>query len=201
MATVSWDVMVPMLAPFVPGTPDASMRTALAQSTNEFLSKTHLWRSHLDPQVVTAGTTEVELYADGVIESIIMASFGPVRLTQTDLRLTLNAVDRQSTPTHFWMIDDSILRLYPSPDADGELNVYAALKTSRTASGVESWIYETWADALVDGAVARLSQIPGKSWTDQQMSDEHRLRFARAMDDARVRDYQQINLRVRPQHF
>ena len=58
-----------------------------------------------------------------------------------------------------------------------------------------------WGEALVDGAIWQMARIPSKPWSDVQMATEHKSRFDRAIANARNRDLQQINLRVKPRAF
>lgn len=201
MATVAWDTMFPLLAPYLPAVPDAVMRSALAASAADFLGRTHLWRQVLDPIITAPGESEYELYADAVIESVLTLRHENVVLRPVDPRKNAVFDSPSGTPLRYWMVGDTTVRLYPAPDKTGKLECYAALKPSRTASGVESWVYETWADALADGAIWQLARIPSKPWSDAQMALEHKTRFDRAIVNARTRDLQQINLRVQGRAF
>lgn len=174
------------------------MRSMLAASTAEFLALTHLWRELLDLQVTEVNMPTYELFSPDVIESVLWVTLDGQLLTPTDVRFAPpSLIDMEGRPTHYWLVDDKTLRLFPSPDAVYNLRVMVALKPSRTAIGVADWVYETWADAIVSGAIHRLAQIPDKTWTDQQLAAEHRLRFERAVSNAVTRDLRQINLRVR----
>jgi hypothetical protein len=80
------------------------------------------------------------------------------------------------------------------------MTVTAVLKPSRTASGVEDWIYETFADVLVSGTVAQVAMIPGKDWTSPDLAMMHKGLYERAITQARIRDMRGVPMgaRMRP---
>jgi hypothetical protein len=79
--------------------------------------------------------------------------------------------------------------------------VYAVLKPNRAGTGVEDWIYETWADTIVSGAIAQLAMIPNKEWTDVSLAAMHKGMFERAITTARTRDFRGVKLSVRQRPF
>lgn len=198
MARVSWDKLLPLLAPHIPGVPEVSMRQALAASAAEFLGRTHLWREQLDPQTVTPGEATYTLFADAVVESILWARLDGSDLYPTDVRVVPALPVAPGRPTHYWRASDTAITLYPTPNAPGELDALVALKPTRSASGIEDWIYETWADTIVDGAIWNLANIPHKSWSNLERAQYHKARFDRAAVNARVRDVRQVPQRI---HF
>ena len=197
MARASWDRFLPLLAPHVPGVPEVSMRQALATSAADFLGRTHLWREQLDPQDTIPGESEYTLYADAVIESVVRVRVGGAEVRATDVRAVPSIQVSDGRPTHYWRASDTAIRLYPTPDAVMSLDALVALKPARTANGVEGWIYETWADDIVDGAIWHLARIPHKSWTNHDLAQLHKIRFDRAIANARVRDVRHLDQCVR----
>ena len=71
------------------------------------------------------------------------------------------------------------------------------LKPNRSGTGVEDWIYETFADNIVSGAIAQLAMIPGKEWSDIAMAGMHKGLYERAITNARIRDFRGVHLMVR----
>jgi len=194
----NWDKFLPILTPFLPRAPEVSMRSALAASAAEFLALTHLWRETLDTQFTVKGAAEYELSGSAIIESVLWVSVGGSQLTATDSRFAPpGLLAMEGKPTHYWMVNDTSVRLFPIPDTEYGVSISVALKPSRAATGVDDWVYESWADAIVSGAVHRLAQIPEKDWTDQKLAAEHRGRFERAVANAMARDLRQINLSAR----
>jgi hypothetical protein len=179
-----------------------TLRTALASAAQDFLAQTHLWRELLTPIQTVEDEAEYPLVGSAVIESVLWVLLEGTEITATDPRLVSKGVlARVGRPSNFWIVDDTTLRLTPIPDAVYTLDVAVALKPSRTATGVPDWVYETWADALVDGAVWKLASIPNKHWSDDQRAMFHKIRFDRAIANARTRDLRQIDLHVQMRAF
>lgn len=196
MAT-TWDTIIPLLSPDLPGCPDATLKTALAAVAADFCARTHIWRETLDRQYTIPNIAEYDIEGDAVIEAPLWVVCNDHTLTHTDARL-VNKEDMSSKgePSMFWVVNDRAIRLFFIPDKKMTLDVTVALKPSRSATGVEDWIYETWADALVSGAIWRLAKVPGKLWSSPEMATAHRLMYEQAVTNARIRDYRTVPLQV-----
>jgi hypothetical protein len=178
------------------------MRLHLAAAAADFLAETHLWREAIEQEATVVGQADYELFGSAVIESVLWLTLDATTLDATDPRLLDKAqLSYTGKPQRYWVVDDTIIRLHPIPDAVYTLSGTVALKPARTATGVPSWLYETWADALVDGAIWRISRIPGKSWTSMELAALAKQRFDRAKANAKTRDLRQIELRVQPVSF
>lgn len=202
MLQVSLDELFPLLAPHLPGVPDATMRLHLAAAAAEFLAETHLWREPFDETTTLAGTPDYQLFSVAPIESVLWLKAGDTTLTHTDPRLLdKSLLERTGTPQGFSIKAPDVVILHPTPDAEYLLSGECALKISRSSTTLPAWLYETWADALVDGAIWRIASIPGKDWTALDLAMVRRQRFDRAKANAKTRDLRQIGLRVQPARF
>lgn len=198
MATTTWDDMIPSLAPFVSGAPDITMRDALQASATNFLSQTHLWRDEFDPFETKAGDSTYELYAEAAIEMVDWVKVNDTVLNHTDIRLIdKRRLDDDGRPRDFWVVEDRKIRLHPIPNKSYTISGGVVLKPSRRSRGVDEWLASVWQDAIVDGAIHRLAQIPNKGWSNPQLAQYHKQLHDRAIANAKVRDYQGVNLRVR----
>jgi hypothetical protein len=138
------------------------------------------------------------LDADAVVEDVISVVHNEAPLTRSDLRLIgAEKLSEVGEPREYWVQADQSIRIFPTPEERTTLKVYAVLKPSRSGTGVEDWIYETWADTLVSGVVARLAMIPNKEWTDVAMATSQKATYERAITTARVRDFRGVRLMVR----
>ncbi len=198
----SWDDLLPLVSPYLQGAPDMSVKTALSRAAVKFLEQTHLWREEIGPFETVVGEAEIALSASATIESVLWAKLGAYPLIHTDARFASPTVlTRQGRPTHFYIVNDTRLRLHPIPDAVYSVSLAVALKPLLDDDFVEDWITDTWADALVDGAVWYLASIPNKHWSDASLARDSKARFDRAIANAKARDLRQINLRVRMRGF
>jgi hypothetical protein len=194
----TWDDFLPLLSPHLNECPNATMKEYLAIVASDFFARTYLWREQIDAIYVAAGAVEYDLDADAVVEDVISVIHNDLPLDRTDLRLidTQN-LGQTGDPREFWVNADRSIFISPVPEKRTVFKVYAVLKPSRTGCGVQDWIYETWADTLVSGTVARLAMIPNKEWTDVAMATSQKATYERAITTARIRDFRGINLMVR----
>jgi hypothetical protein len=194
----TWDDFLPLLSPHLSGCPNVTMKQYLGIVASDFFARTYLWRDQIDTIYATTGVVEYDLDGEAVIEDVISVVLNESTLDRTDLRLVATQnLGQIGEPREFWVKADRSIVLFPTPEENVQLKVYAVLKPSRTATGVEDWIYETWADTLVSGVVARLAMIPNKEWTDVATATSQKAMYERAVTNARIRDFRGINLQVR----
>lgn len=200
MAT--WAAFHSLILPETPGCPEVTVNSALAASAAEFCAETHIWRETLDPFDTEADEALYDLDASAVVESVPQLVVDGRELGHVDIRL-LDPTRLTDTgiPSHFWVQDDRSVRLFPIPDGVYPVVATVTLKPSRSARQVPDWIFETFADGIVSGALWRLLRIPGKEWTNVDLAGAHKALFEKAVVEARVRDYRHVPLRVRPHSF
>lgn len=194
-----WDDFIPLISPHLPGCPNASMRLYLASVASDFFARTYLWRDQIIAITVTPDVIEYDLDTDtGIVEDVISVVYNEQTLTRTDLRLIgAEKLAETGEPREFWVQADNSIRVFPIPEAATTLKVYAVLKPSRSGTGVENWIYETFADTIVSGAIAQLAMTPGKEWSDINLAGMHKGLYERAITNARIRDFRGVDLMVR----
>jgi hypothetical protein len=174
------------------------MKEYLGIVAADFFARTYLWREQIDAIYVAVNQVDYDLDSDAVVEDVISVVHNETPLTRTDLRLIdTEKLSEVGEPREYWVQADQSIRIFPTPEERTTLKVYAVLKPSRSGTGVEDWIYETWADTLVSGVVARLAMIPNKEWTDVAMASNQKLMFERAITNARIRDFRGVRMMVR----
>lgn len=194
-----WDDFLPLMSPHLPGCPNASMRLYLASTAADFFARTYLWREQISGITVVTGAVDYDLDPDtGLVENVISVVYGEAPLTRTDLRLIgAEKLSETGEPREYWIQADNSIRIFPIPEERSSLKVYAVLKPNRSGIGVEDWIYETFADTIVSGAIAQLAMIPGKEWSDVALAGMHKGLYERAITNARIRDFRGVHLMVR----
>lgn len=200
----TWDDFLPLLTPLVPGVPDATAKTYLAQAAADFFARTYLWREELDPITLQSGVAVYDLGVSirgAVIEDVrsvtMDGSSVPLVRVLPDV-VPAGHTDIAGSPTHYWMVGDTAIGVYPTPDRRFVLRLTGVLKTSRAATQVDDWIYETWADALAHGAASRILNIPGKEWSSPTLAAEYSARFEKAIVGARVRANRSTAITIHP---
>jgi len=199
---IAWETFHPLITPEVSGCPTASVDFALTHAATEFCDRTHLWREYLDPEETQEDEPEYKLIGSGVIAAVTDVAIDGCSLRHLHFNdVPPERVQDRGRPRGFLLVNDDTIRLFPVPDAEYLFTAQVVLKPSKTARGVEDFLYESYADILIDGALYRLRRIPDKEWTNLQLAELNRLNFERGLAKARVRDYRKIPLRVKPVYF
>lgn len=194
-----WADFLPLLAPHLPGCPDPSLKLYLASTASDFFARTYLWREQIDALYIAPNVVDYDLSADtGLVEDVISVVYNETALERTDLRLIgAERLSETGEPREYWVQADNTIRVFPTPTERTSLKVFAVLKPNRAGTGVEDWIYETFADTIVSGAIAQLAMIPGKEWSDVSLAGMHKGLYERAVTNARIRDFRGVPRMVR----
>lgn len=202
MATAVWSKFYPLVLPNVPNCPTITVDQELAAVCADFCARTHIWRGSVEAQNTTANESTYPINDCAVIESVLWLLVDGDKLVHTDARqMRQEDFDRTGKPTHFWVVADTQVRLFPIPDDTYEITGELAFKPSRASRGIENWIYETWADAIVSGVLWKLCSIPGKEWSNIDLAMMHKAIFEKAIAQARIRDYRNVPLTVAMRPF
>lgn len=111
--------------------------------------------------------------------------------------------DRAGMPRYFNETDPGSISLYPRPDAVYTLNVRAALRPLRTATSVDSQLFEDWVEAITSGALARLFAVPG-DLLNPVLAKYHAGNFQQFVDRAQLqasRGRTRATLSITPVHI
>jgi hypothetical protein len=198
----TWDEFLPLVIPHLPGCPNASIKTYLALTAREFFEKTYLWQDDIDAIYLAPNQVEYDLDAHAEVEDVLAVVLDKEQLDRTEFRLIpFERRDEIGSPRMYWIHADRTIRVFPTPDKRAVMKVSAVLKPARNAAGVEDWIYDTWADTLVNGVISRLAIMPGKEWTDVNLAAMHKALFEQAVVKTRIREYRGVQLKVRQRPF
>ncbi len=198
----TWDDFLPLITPHLPGCPNASIKTYLALTARDFFTKTYLWQDDIDAIYLAVNQVEYDLDAEAEVEDVLAVVLDKQQLDRTEFRLIpFERRDEIGSPRLYWIHSDRTIRVFPIPDKRAVMKVSAVLKPARDATGVEDWIYATWADILVNGAVAQLAIMPGKEWSDMNLATMHKALYEQAVTKTRIREYRGVQLTVRQRPF
>jgi hypothetical protein len=198
----TWDDFLPLITPHLPGCPNASIKTYLALTARDFFTKTYLWQDDIDAIYLAVNQVEYDLDAEAEVEDVLAVVLDKQQLDRTEFRLIpFERRDEIGPPRMYWIHSDRTIRVFPTPDKRAVMKVSAVLKPARDATGVEDWIYATWADILVNGTVAQLAIMPGKEWSDMNLATMHKALYEQAVTKTRIREYRGVQLTVRQRPF
>lgn len=205
MSTVLWDDVLPLITPELTTCPEATIKEYLPIVASDFFRRTHLWRVNLDDGNTIANQASYDIASplfDAVIESVQWLKVDDKKLTHTDERLVNpEYLDRTGQPTHFWVENDTAVRLFYTPDQVWTLRGEVVVKPKRTARGIPGWVYETWIDTIVSGTIYRLCRIRNKDWSDPEFAALHKNLYEQGVTDSRIRDLRGVHLQVRMRNF
>jgi hypothetical protein len=165
----------------VPATPQL-IENAVTIALGRFLRGSTAWRLRAT-FTAEAGKAEFDLSAltdDGLIftaiEMRVVGAADPIGATTVrdlDRRVPAwrNATARE--PVAFVAPHEPhLVRFYPVPDEDVEIEVELALYCSQASTEIPDWIGEMYRQELVEGACGVLYRIHNKPWTDLKLSKD-----------------------------
>lgn len=95
---------------------------------------------------------------------------------------------KQTRPEVYHLVVDdtgTYFRLVGIPRVGYDTLAYMLrVKPSRTSTGFDTWVFDSYYKAIAYGAVARLLSIPKKEWTDLVSSAMYAARYETAVTDA-----------------
>jgi hypothetical protein len=197
MAIVTYDTYVPELQPYVPGCPRPTIINALQRTGWAFFTGSlayRLWVPAFDLTISTTSYVIPGLPTETEVTQITtMYSQGvPVNEVTHEQFFALDPEWPSKTGTNpQWftaLTDISTFNIIPIPEATvaDAFNLQVALAPTLTATGVEQAFFEQWKDGLIDGALSRLMEMPGKTWTDVKGAATRQARYIAEMAQARA---------------
>lgn len=93
---------------------------------------------------------------------------------------------QKGQPVNYIQPNPDQIRVYAIPDDAYNLYINAALKPSRSASGIPDALFNAYYQDIVSGALERLMRMSKKPWSDKQMAVYYGGLFNKAKGDARV---------------
>lgn len=191
MPTVSLDAFVPQINPHVVGCPDGVLKNALLTAATEFCTRTLSWQVRQAP-VATSATSypySIPLPAHATLARVLAVHVDTSKLKPTSYEALDQSYDwdtRTGNPSHFLVEANSTLVVFPLPAAPMDLRITAACTVARDATVLEDFLYTTWRDALVAGALYNLTSQPKRAWSDSTQAQTHLLQFERGIHAART---------------
>lgn len=165
----------PRLLPSVIGCPEPLAQQALLDSAIEFCGRSLAVTTTLEAVTLAAGEAsfEVETPKNTIIAQVLNLWFDGSELDAAPYAEATAVSSSNGAPRFFYGqdIDEAFnITLMPAPDTTvtGGVIMRVALKPTRTATTVHDILFERYAPAIVDGALAILMAIPDQSYTNEQ---------------------------------
>lgn len=188
-----WKDFLPETMRLCPSAPRVVALTQIKEACVEFFHRSRCWRVDLAPVVVPANTpTFVPVPPLATVVVDIMSAQWDGQPITIKSRQELDdefggwrALLPGERPQMLTLMDERTVRLIPTSTNPGTLDVYAAIKPSRDATGLADAQFEEHLEAIATGAAYRLLMMPEKSWTNFDLAAERREAFFNAIRKAR----------------
>ena len=185
MAT-SFEAFLPEVMPNVAGCPEMVAINAVRQACREFCTRTTIWRSTLAAidSVLGQPTYSIVLASGSEVVLPLHVEYNDIHLSPTTEEKLEDAYPTwrdasNGTPTMYLIETKGTIRLHVPPDSaiTGGISVRVALRPTMTADTVEDIVYTDWSERIADGALARLTKMAGKDWSNPQLGIYHETQF------------------------
>lgn len=223
MSTSLWTAFYDYVLPDVPGVAQALASRALCDAAIEFCEKTCLWIYDCDPwsAVANINTYDWAPPANSLVVKPLQIWY------QTNVpqspgqypgwRLVPKTPDELSDLYGDWerMYGEPLYYTHTTPRSvifvPGPLIAYpnafrakVALKPTRAATGIDNLFLEEYAEALANGAKAKLFAMKKKPWSDGSLAEYHRQEFMDAIamaTDRAQKGFTRARKRVKASYF
>lgn len=184
--SVSYDVFLPHVLPYVPNCFEEQARVAIRNACVDFCRESLLLQEDIDPIGAVKGenTYELDLPTGYVLAQVISLYYEGRRLERkSQLELErLYTRDWQTlvgTPRVFTQFDTTTFTvvLTPAETVRGAFTGRIAFMPSRSSTVIEDVVYERFLDEIVAGALSRLMVTPDQPYTDLKMAAANAGRF------------------------
>lgn len=192
MAT--WASWLPDVLPHVPGCPVVVVEHELRRSAQEFFRRSRAWRVNLPTIAVAALTPEISCEPPDAahdlvrVESVVYdgRQLGPETAENLDIGFGEEWAAHVGIPTNYIQLTPGVLRLYQIPGVAAAvgLKIRASVTPSDVATGIPDDLAQKYRDAIQAGAKSRLMLMPGKSWTNLDLSAVYGRAFGDMADAA-----------------
>ena len=196
---VSWENFYIHVQPHVPGCPEIVIDQHLREAATDFCERSEVWKYTAEAQTTVPGRAEyfVDVPGGAILENVVAVHVDGLLVSRvSELHRHYNPNLPLGIPRSFSIFEGQQVRFFPTPDREYVFHTTSVLKPKLSASGVENFIFETHGETIACGAIASLSIIPGKEWTNPELASYYRQKFLRSVDDAKGRDTRRSNLRV-----
>lgn len=199
------------IAPRVDGCSDIIIDQSVLDSAIDFCNQSLVVKRMMFPVQTVAGRSEYDIEPGVVSIQRVWVDAKEIQPLGEDalagpyafISSVPGQTPQSGSPRSFAQPYPGVISLYPIPDSVYTLSARVALAPTRSATQVEDQLWDDWAEAITDGALARLYMYPG-AWSSAALSKYHSQLFLAAVNAAMLEASQGINraeLRITPVHI
>lgn len=197
MSTTPFSAFLPQVLPFVSDCPQIVALDAIKHASIEFCEKTYYWQydslsmsSVADPSIYI-----VTLPPDTMLVDVFEVFFNGrplVPKSADELANIYRFTDWRSEsgePVYFTFNMPGVLQVVPSSQSNttSALSLRAVLAPTRTATSIDTLVYQHQLDVIAKGARARLHAMVGQPFYDNAASALERKEFLTGIGEAKIK--------------
>lgn len=180
--------------------PNGTLISAYVRAARKFCRDTRWFRSTLIGQTV-ADTRLYNLGSDTYMEVVGIRAMSAQQLNGSGQPWQVPASDpagwypgfRPSQPQRYAYVPEGQFAIDPLPDKAYTLTVTLQLQPKAGVTSLPEELLVKWDQALQDGALMYLLNIPDQPWTNPQQAELHRRAFQAAINNARADEQRAYN--------
>ena len=163
---ISIDKFYSRVIPYVQGCPEPTASQAILDAAIEFCDSTNVMRQTLDKFFTSKDVNDYDIDLPSRqlrVSKILAVCLDDDKLSGVFEQDSYYLPNRSSKPTAFFTrrVDEALtLRFNVHPDARYSVEISAALAPTRSATSVETDLYDYWGDAIAMEAIAKLANMP-----------------------------------------
>lgn len=171
----------------LPGCSSFAAESELRKAAQEYCRKTQIWRVTFDPMFMVTGvdTYEFDITTSQEVHKLLSAKLDGQPITPM-----LPDSDGEFAVRGIKPLSGREFQMFPTPSDGQILVIKAVMYPSNTATGVEDFIYADHAEAIAQGAKARLKAISDKPYSDPAGAAVAEAKFNDAIGNAAFRSAQ-----------
>lgn len=194
MAKKNYSDLISDVLPFLAADPsDPVTEKAIKRTVIEFCAGSWIWQIFMDPVSVIAGVNEYDLDPEtgADVSAVVSAELDGLPLKPRTAVWLNREIPRwrtvTGTPKYVTQLNAETVILAPLPQESvrNGLMLTVAQQPSQKADGFPAWIYNQYADALINGAVSRLMLMTGRPWADAPNGVARKAEFESDVANAR----------------
>lgn len=215
MPTRLYSDFVTLLAPSLPGCPNAVIENYVRRAAREVCERTLAWRYEPSSQVLVAGTYSYAYQpaASTEVHDVLSATINDTKLTalpynEVARRYPLwpdTDVDRRGHPLFITQWAPATYYVAPTPDAAVTYTVemVVALKPTLAATGMDEAVADELETAIQHCVLQHLLVLPDRPWSDRELAAYHAKQYIFSVSERRARTLVGIGgaLTARGYHF
>lgn len=190
---ISYENFYDYVLPDVIGCSADAAKLAIRSASVKFFAESLIYQIDETPQTTVDGNNEyfVDSYGSYIPHKVLEVRLDgnlirPISVTDA-ARTYGDWRTKTSTPTRYLQDNPNTIKLIPVPDKAYSLTMRVAMKPSRTSAGVETFVYNDYAEVIAAGAKSILMSSPKKPYTDPQGAVQNEAQFVVGINSARQR--------------